>query len=199
MASGLDSGLRDLGSRPGWADCYVLGQDIVLSHAFPLSTQAYKRIPANLMLERGGVGVGVTLWWPASHPSGSRNSLSHLMLMKPNLRGRTLNYRSRTVAKGLLKTSFCGKWFRVSFYVKWLILHWRTPGFKKYIVEHAKLVPVWNHLKLGGNKKECQYSCWYNLMCAITGCMKRRKHYWRKPENKSDYYAITLPLHVYVL
>ena len=45
-----------------------------------------KWVPANVILEGGGGGGGggVTLLWPGSHLSGSRNSLSHLMLMKPN-------------------------------------------------------------------------------------------------------------------
>lgn len=47
------------------------------SGVVPLSTQVYKRVPANLLL-------GVTLQWTtvASHPGGRRNIPSHYMLLK---------------------------------------------------------------------------------------------------------------------
>jgi len=47
-----------------------------LTLTVPLSTQVYKWVPANLML-------GVTLRWTSSHPGGSSNIPSRLMLQKP--------------------------------------------------------------------------------------------------------------------
>ena len=50
MVSALDSGARGLGSNPGQGRCVVfLGKTLTLT--VPLSTQVYKWIPANLMLE----------------------------------------------------------------------------------------------------------------------------------------------------
>ena len=69
MVSALDSGSNGPGSSPGrgtvlctWARHFT---PIV-----PLSTQVYKWVPANLLLL-------------ASHPGGSRNTLSRFMLRKP--------------------------------------------------------------------------------------------------------------------
>ena len=59
----------------------MLARDIVLCSwarhftlTVPLSTQVCKWVPANLMLHGGN---------PASHPGGSRNTLSGFMLRKP--------------------------------------------------------------------------------------------------------------------
>ena len=53
--SALDLGSSGAGSRPGRGDCVeFMGK--TLTPTVPLSTQVYKRVPANLML-------GVTLRW----------------------------------------------------------------------------------------------------------------------------------------
>ncbi len=76
MVSALDSESNGPGSRPGrgaalcsWARHFTL--------TVPLSTQVYKWVPANL-LPGGNPCDGL-----ASHPGGSSNTLSRLMLRKP--------------------------------------------------------------------------------------------------------------------
>ncbi len=76
MVSALASESNDPGSRPGrgaalcsWARHFTL--------TVPLSTQVYKWVPANLLL--GGEPCDGL----ASHPGGSSNTPSRLMLRKP--------------------------------------------------------------------------------------------------------------------
>ena len=67
MVGALDSGPSGPGSSSGQGHCVVF--------LVPLSTQVYKWVPANLMLGEPCDGL-------ASHPGGSRNTLSHFMLRK---------------------------------------------------------------------------------------------------------------------
>ena len=71
MVSAFVSGSSGPSSSPGRGHCVVF-----LGKTVPLSTQVYKWVPANLMLGQPCDGL-------ASHPGGSRNTLSRFMLRKP--------------------------------------------------------------------------------------------------------------------
>ena len=76
MVSALDSGSGGPCSSPGqgtglcsWARYFTL--------IVPLSTQVYKWVPANCLLDQ------VTLRWTSIPPGGSSNTPSRFMLWKP--------------------------------------------------------------------------------------------------------------------
>ena len=75
MVSTLDSGSSSPGLSPGRGHCVVFLGNLTLK---PLSTQEYKWVLVNLML-----GGKVPCNARASHPGGSRNTLSCFMLRKP--------------------------------------------------------------------------------------------------------------------
>ena len=65
-------------SGPGQRHCVVFLGKTLNTLTVPLSTQVYKRVPANLML-------GVALQWTSIPSRRSRNTHSRFMLWKPGI------------------------------------------------------------------------------------------------------------------
>ena len=68
----------------------------------------------------------------------------HFISICCQLRGNNHNYRSRAVAKGFLRTIFCGMLFWNVFYRKMTNCFREDTYFKKIVIARARLVPVPN-------------------------------------------------------
>ena len=69
---------------------------------------------------------------------------NYTMELKNFFKGVNLNYRSRAVAKGLLRTMSCGMLFRNVFYRKMMNCFKEDIYFEKIVIARARLVPVPN-------------------------------------------------------
>ena len=114
-----------------------------LTLTVPLSTQVYKSVPANLMLE-------VPLRWTGIHPGGSRNTPSRFMPQTPEIntslmghlaRMQTLPYHMWRYVENLITLNFSLVHFM---FCLWTILEGNICFKPKYRCKtHTSMSEVW--------------------------------------------------------